>query len=399
MTMRNVAAVALGLFIPAGALLASASLPTGAALLAQSRPVFEEDFESGLDGWSFPLGRGHGIVAEEGTDNHVLRMQTVDEPVYALVDGSAAWGAVRIEGRVLFPDDDDSYLGFIYRYRDTGRRIDFGSAYIKGNGSYAQANEHHDTNVGRTFYPELRSDLAGERAIEIGGWQRFALEVVGREAHLYVGDMTTPAMTLPPASPDAGAFGFKPRNPGAGVWIDDIRVTTLVGFSYRGRPVPAVPYDRDAFVTDWHVLGPMPEHALPVETAEDIDTDAPVRTDGETLHWRPFPADRRGAVLTGRVTEFRRARRVAYFHATVDAPRAGPAELWLSTVDDLAIWVDGAFIGYAGRQPYAWWDVVGNPRHAPLRSRIELRRGSNDILIRVLGGTYATGAFYLRIVQ
>lgn len=376
-------------------------------LLAQSRPVFEEDFESGLDAWSFPLGRGHRIVSEgahrivseAAAGNHALRLQTVDGPVYALVDGSAEWGDVRIEGRVLFPDDDHNYLGFIYRYRATGRRIDFGSVYIKGNGSYAQANEHHDTNVGRTVYPELRTDLEDERAIEIGAWQRFALEVVGPEAHLYVGDVTTPAMTLPAAAQGSGSFGFKPRNPGAGVWIDDIRVTTIDGFSYRGPPIPDVPYGRDAFVTDWHVLGPLPEHALEVETADDFDPEMSARSGGQTLGWRPYSTDHRGAVLTGRITEFRGARRVAYFHATVEAEREGDAELQLSTVDDLAIWIDGTFIGYASGQPYAWWDVGDEPDHRPLRSRITLRRGSNDVLIRALGGTYATGGFYLRIVE
>ena len=72
----------------------------------------------------------------------------------------------------------------------------------KGNGSYVQANLHSDTNVGRTLYPEMRAALEGPRAIVIGAWQRFALEVVGSEAHFYVGDMSTPAMTLP--APERG---------------------------------------------------------------------------------------------------------------------------------------------------------------------------------------------------
>lgn len=364
---------------------------------AQPQLLLQEDFESSLEAWSFPLGQGHGVVTEPNDGNRVLRLQTVDEPVYALVAGSEEWGDVRIEGRVLFPDDDHNYLGFIYRYRDTGRRIDFGSLYIKGNGSYVQANEHHDTNVGRTLYPEIRRDLEGDRAIHIGAWQRFALEVVGPTAHLYVGDFSTPAVTMPASSSDTGLFGFKPRNPGAEVWIDDIRIEAIEGFSYEGPPVPDVPYARDGFVTDWHVLGPLPDHAPEIETAEDLDPRIPVRLGREMRRWRPYPADHRGAVLTGRVTEFRRARRVAYFLATVQAPHDTDAELWLSTTDDLAIWLDGTFVGYGGRQPYAWWDSGDNPEHAPLRAPVALREGPNDILIRVVGGTYATGGFYLRI--
>ena len=81
---------------------------------------------------------------------------------------SADWDGVRLEGEVLFPDDDHNYLGFIYGYQRTGDRIDFGSLYIKGNGSYVQGNTHRDTNVGRTYLPEARTDLVGPHAITIG---------------------------------------------------------------------------------------------------------------------------------------------------------------------------------------------------------------------------------------
>lgn len=377
-----------------------ADVPLPAASDRSSDPpetvvLFDDDFESGLDGWTFPLGRGHGIV-DDGSGNRVLRLRTVDLPVYALVDGSGVWDDVRIEGRVLFPVDDDSYLGFIYRYVDDRRRIDFGSVYVKGNGSYVQANVHHDTNVGRTLYPEVRASLAGARAVRIGSWQRFALEVVGAEAHLYVGDMTTPALTLPTAPHASGAFGFKPRNPGADVWIDDVRITAIDRFSYDNRPIPESAYHRDTFVTDWHVIGPMSSHAPAVEGGS-FDPDLAIRSDGRMLRWRPFAADHRGAVATGRATELRGSRRVAYFHARVEAARTGDAELWLSTVDDLAIWVNGKFVGFAARQGYAWWDVDRNAEHAPVRAAVPLREGPNDILVRAVGGTYASGGFYMLV--
>lgn len=96
--------------------------------------------------------------------------------------------------------------------------------------------------------------------------------------------------------------------------------------------------------------------ALTVPTA--FDPDLAIRSDGRMLRWRPFAADHRGAVATGRVTELRGSRRVAYFHARVEAARTGDAELWLSTVDDLAIWVNGKFVGFAARQGYAWWEAI-----------------------------------------
>ncbi|NNF14862.1 MAG: hypothetical protein HKN72_16665 [Gemmatimonadetes bacterium] len=365
-----------------------------------STPLFADDFESGLTGWRFPYGSGHVVVEYEG--NRALRLETASLPVLAVVVGSDSWGDVRIEGRVLFSDDEHNYLGFIYRYGVDDGRIDFGSVYIKGNGSYLQANPHYDTNVGRTVYPELRADLTGRRAIRIGEWQTFALEVVGAEAHLYVGDLNTPAMTLPAsASPRGpqGSFGFKPRNPGAAVLIDDIRVTDLREFRHQGPRIPDAPYDRPEHATEWNVLGPLTRHAPDVETASATDLRRSVASGGRVFRWRPFEADERGAVVTGRVVDFRGDDRVAYFHTAVESDTERVAELHLSTVDDLAIWVNGVFVGFAARQAYAWWDAGSNPEHPPLRSRVTLQPGTNHVIVRVVGGTYATGGFFLRVVD
>lgn len=391
-------------------LVAAAVLALGVApgLKAQDRPapleggalLFSDDFESGLGNWTFPYGSGHAIVGTRG--ERALRLETEGLPVLALMNGSETWGDVRIEGRVLFPDDDHNYLGFIYRYTSGDGRIDFGSLYIKGNGSYLQANPHHDTNVGRTLYPELRTDLRGRGAIRIGQWQTFALEVVGAEAHLYVGDMVTPAMTMPAfASPMGaeGAFGFKPRNPGAGVLIDDIRVTSIPSLGYDGPPVPDIAYDRTSHTTDWNVLGPLTGHAPVVEAATAPDLGRRVVVGSRTYRWRSLEADPRGSVVTGRVVDFRGDDRVAYFHAEVPSDEDRAVELQFSTVDDLAIWVNGFFRGFAGRQGYAWSDAGSNPDHAPVRTRVTLRAGANHILVRVVGGTYATGGFFLRIVD
>lgn len=367
--------------------------------------IFTDDFENGHDRWRFPHGRGYDVI-ETGDASHgrALALRTASLQTHALIHGSEAWTDVRIEGEVLFPGNVHNYLGFIWRYVDADRRIDFGSLYIKGNGSYAQANPHSDTNVGRLVYPERRASLTGSAAIKIGEWQQFVLEVVGAEAHLYTGGSAAPQLTL--RSPEAarGAFGFKPRHPGGDVWIDNIRVRPIAAFSYRGPPQPDIPYTRDAFVTDWRVLGPLEDVSPEIESGR-ISLRQTIEDDGRRVGWRAFPADHRGAVISGRVTEYRGSRRVAYFHTILAVPpREGgshdassrEATLEVSTADPLALWLNGEFLGFAAAGAAAWWDVGENADHPPTRVTINLRPGANDLVVRAVGGAYATGGFFLR---
>ena len=370
-----------------------------------ARWTFADDFENGLELWHFPHGQGYELVdTGETSRGHALALLTSGLQTHALIRGSEAWPDVRIEGELLFPDDVHNYLGFVYRYVAADRRIDFGSLYIKGNGSYAQANPHSDTNVGRTIYPERRALLTGNAAIRIGEWQQFALEVVGGEAHLYVGASTLPRLTVRSEEAARGGFGFKPRHPGGEVWIDNIKASPIDGFSYRGPPKPDVPYARDRFVTDWRVLGPLQSTSPEVESGR-VSTSQTVDDGEREVAWRPFSADHRGAVITGRVTEYRGSRRVAYFHTVLGAPggqggdnrTAREAELEISTVDPLALWLNGEFLGFASAGAAAWWDAGENPDHAPDRVTVRLRPGPNELLVRAIGGGYATGGFYLRM--
>lgn len=372
-----------------------------AAITRQSHPaqqnLFEDDFETGVDGWSFPFGQGQELVDAGGGRGTALELRVIDEPVYALIEGSDQWDGVRIEGDVMFPEDVHNYLGFIYRYVDDRRRIDFGSLYIKGNGGYIQANIHHDTNVGRTWHPEVRTNLEGAGSIQIGQWKRFALEVVDELAHLYVGDFDTPAMTLRSNVATAGGFGFKPRNPGGAVRIDNIRVSAIRSLTYRGAPIPDPAYRRADWATEWSVLGPLSAHAEEVEGSAPTDLEGTVAEGTDQIRWRALDSDHRGAVSTGAVTEFRGGRRVAYFHTAVTSEGRNEVDLVLSTVDDLAIWVNGTFTGFVDRQPAAWWDASRNAARAPRRLRAVLQEGRNDVLVRVVGGVYASGGFYLTV--
>ena len=362
-----------------------------APLLALATPLsaqlrFSEDFESGLDGWRLVSPHAMSIENVGGPGRgRVLVMNADGWDVYALVRGSETWGNVRVDGEVLFPTDEHNYLGLLYNYREHDGRVDFGNIYIKGNGSYLRVNPHRDGNVGRTLYEEYRTPLTGAAAIEIGRWQQFRLEVVENVAHLYVGDLSVPQLVFPYYEATEGAVGFQPRSVGGPVWIDNIRIESITSFTYRGAARPAIDHRPDSVLTSWTVAGPFTQH------------DDQIARDPARAEWRLAPVDGRGAVLTAAVTDYAGPRTVAYFRTTVEAAAPGEAILHISSVDDPVIWINGRFRGFPARDDLAWHDFWSNPDHAGNRLRIALRRGTNDIVIRVRGGQYATGGFFARI--
>ncbi|MGD9902018.1 MAG: hypothetical protein AB7U83_01010, partial [Vicinamibacterales bacterium] len=262
---------------------------------------------------------------------------------------------------------------------------DFGLVYVKGNGSYLPVNPHRDFNVSRLVYPEGRVALTGPAAVTTGEWQRFAFEVVGTTAHVYVGDLETPQLTFAGFEGATGRFGFQPRSVGGPAWVDDVRVRAIDTLSYSGPPRPAVDYAPDALVTRWQVTGPF-------VSSRDRVAQAPT-----TASWRPMPVDARGAVVTGRIVDYHGPDTVAYFRTTIRAGAPMPAVLEMSTVDDLAVWANGAFQGFVARQDAAWFDVGRVAGHAGRRLRLHLRDGDNDVVVRVRGGVYASGGFFARL--
>ena len=79
------------------------------------------------------------------------------------------------------------------------------------------------------------------------------------------------------------------------------------------------------------------------------------------------------------------------------SPAAGPAVLHLSTVDDLAVWINGRFHSFVKREGLAWWDFWFNEEHGGQRIPFDLQEGANEIVIRVRGGAYASGGFFARV--
>lgn len=364
----------------------------------QTGVLFFDDFESDLAGWAISDPQAIRILdTRDPAHRNVLLLSPAHAKLHALIRGSESWPGYRIEGEVLFPEDVHNYLGFIYNYAQRGDRVDLGSIYIKGNGSYIRVNPRRDWNPSRMLYEEYRTPLAGRDTIRIGEWQSFAVEVVDRVCHFYVGDMAVPKVTFDLYEHAGGQAGFKPRVVGGSTWLDNVKATAIGGLTYQGpRQPPGIEHRPDQLVTSWRVLGPLAGSDSGLEQAADPGTRTVIEGDIEH-EWNDFEADPRGAVVTGRVTDFLGDRTVAYFLATIEIPEGETGRFEFSSIDHLALWVNGRFEGYSYRDRLAWHDFGRNPEHPPTDA-LRLREGMNRILIRVRGGVYASGGFFARVV-
>ncbi len=369
--------------------------------LSQPKELFRDDFQMGLTRWEFNDSRAVAIK-DSGDPEHdnVMQLEPGGARVFALIRGSGSWRGYRIEGEVLFPTNEDNYLGVIYNYRETPRRVDLGSIYIKGNESYIRVNPRRDWNPARQMYEEYRTNLKGNDAIVTGKWQRFAAEVVGNVCHFYVGDLQTPKVTFDLFEGGSGKAGFKPREVGGAVWIDNIHVTAIAQLSYRGPRQPTgINYQPEKLITDWQVLGPLTKALPEIEAAAEPVAIASVRDEGTAQRWHKFATDARGAVVTGKVTEYTGSRTVAYFATTIKVTEGDKAVLQFSMADNLAVWRNGKFVGYFDRDQFAWHDFGNSPKHPKEYASIPLSVGSNNVLVRVRGGQYATGGFFARVLR
>ncbi len=366
---------------------------------ARAQEFFHDDFAHGLSRWRVTKP-DHIVVEDSGDPAHgkVLKMDPGGGThSFALIRGSENWSGVRIDAEVLFPDDGNNYLGLIYNFTERDGRIDYASIYIKGNGSYLQANPRLDGNPMRTLLPEYQIPLRGASAIVIGQWQRFRAEIIGSVCHFYVGDMHTPVLTFDFPDLKSGPVGFKPRVAGYPVWLDNISVTAISRFTYAGPPIPDHAYEPQQLLTDWDAVGPF---AARIEAIEN-ETFQPAKAyseSGRPYRWQKFPTDRRGAVVTSRLVEFMGPRHRAYFHTTLHSDKAESIELQFSSVDELLLWVNGDFWGYLSPANAAWFDFWKNPEHANHRQavQVQLRPGENHVLLMTNSGAYADAGFFVR---
>lgn len=366
---------------------------------------FTDEFSGDLSGWDL-VGEHAISIVESGNSDHgrVLAMQP-DGIVYALIRNSDEWGPVRIEGDVLFPGQANAYLGVVYNYSRSGNRTDFGEIYLKGNGSYLRMNPWRDGNVSRLLYEEYRTPISGQDAIRPDEWQRFKVEIQGSMCHFYVGDMSVPKVTFDLYEGTSGHIGLKPRVVGDPVWVDNIRVTSISRLSYDGPRLPDLTYEPDSVVTDWEFIGPLRSPNTAIEWTSGLRVGE-IIVDDSIYTWQTFETDARGAVITGRITEYSGEHPVAYFRTTIESDHEKDIVLHFSTVDELAIWVNNRFDGFTYRDGYislpendwnAWYDFWENPTHVGNRQSIRLNRGSNQIVIRVRNGQFASGGFFLRV--
>jgi hypothetical protein len=347
--------------------------------------LFTDDFEHGLDRWRI-VGENGVMIKASGDPSHGSVMELVPNgDVSAIIKDSSKWGRVRLEGEMLFPTNVDNYLGFIYNLTERNRRQDFGLIYVKGNQSYLQANPQHDFNVTRLVYPELRTNLTGSAAVKVNAWQRFAIEIDGVRAHVYVGSSDVPQMTFDGFEYDRGPIGLQPRSVGGPVWVDNVRVRSIGGLSYSGPSIPSIAYDPTKLLTNWQVAGPFDR------------TDDDLGRHPDRGRWAKFETDARGAIITGRVVDYHGPNTVAYFRSTIASEAGGESELEFSTSSDLSVWLNGRFMSGASRQEFAWFDFATNKEHQPRRLTVTLKAGRNDLVVRVRGGAYAEAGFFSRV--
>jgi hypothetical protein len=366
-------------------LVAGSWLLPGATWAEES--LARDDFEDDLSQW-LTVGP-HGNVrivpqAGAGADNHVLELVPQrGEFVHTLLRGSEGWTNVRIEGRVLFPTNGDGYLGLIYNHRRQGSRTDFGCIYIKSNGSYIRVSPHRDGNPSWRLYEELKVPLEGSRKIAPNRWYRFRLDVVGREARFAFEELAQPLVRFDGIEMDRGAIGLEAR-PGRGdpVWVDDIVVRRLGAIPTTDPEAGAKPMS-PTLLTHWEVFGPFARPSDAVEAG------------GGTPLPRSVVADKRGMVITGRITDFVGGdRHLAYLRSTLDGGKDGARrDLVFSSANRIDAWLDGRHLATMEPQDYAWTDFLSTPEHVAARLSVTLSPGPNILLLRVDGNRFAGGGF------
>ncbi len=362
---------------------------------------FTDDFESDISNWEVNDMQSVRIVDSGDSHGKVLSL-IPNGNVIVLIKESDQWGAIKVEGEMNFPDNVHNYLGFIFNYNRRARREDFGVLYLKGNSSYIRANPFRDGNVSRLLYEEFRTNLRDENRIQIGKWHKFKMEVEAEVCHLYIDDMKIPKITFDLFEFKSGKVGFQPRPTGGEVRIDNIKVSSIKSLSYKGVPIPNPDYKPDELLSSWEVMGPFKrprkeiENHFPKELGQGIEIDGKIRT------WEPFFGDKRGAIVTGKVTEFEGENSVAYFRIPIQVKESTQFTIHFSTIDELTLYLNGRILrrvyrdGYVSRENdwNAWYDFWENPEHAGRKISVNVKEGLNFLVVKVRNGQFASGGFF-----
>ena len=214
--------------------------------------------------------------------------------------------------------------------------------------------------------------------------------------------MEIPKITYDLFELKSGKIGFQPRVVGGEVWIDDIKVTSIKGFKYKAEKIPNIKYQPDSLITAWEVFGPLTKPNLAIEQAVNYN-DASIDVNGAILTWENFKTDPRGALISGRITEYQGENTVAYFRTLLVAEKDKTVTLHFSITDELAIFFNGIYSGVVYRDGYvsdnndwnAWHDFWKNPKHAGRQFEFPLKKGKNQLIIKVRNGQFASGGFFV----
>ena len=373
-------------------------LPLGCA----AQILFEDNFEGNLSAWEINNTESIKIIDSQDPKQGKVLVLNPNSNVSALINNSDQWGPLKVEGKMLFPKNEQNYLGFIYNYKKSSEREDFGLLYLKGNGSYIRANPWRDGNVSRLLYEEYKTNLVEDQAIKIGKWHTFKVEVFNEICHLYINDMEKPKITFGLFELKSGKIGFQPRVTGGGVWIDDIKVGSIKQLSYEGENIPNIKYESDSLITEWDVFGPLPKPNLAIEQTVNFE-DATKDINGANLNWENFKTDARGALITGRITEYQGENTLAYFRTFLVAEKDKTVNLHFTTTDELTLYLNGKDVGRVYRDGYvsrendwnAWYDFWKNPKHKGRKKKVSLKKGKNQLVVRVRNGQFASGGFFV----
>ena len=103
-------------------------------IVCSAQILFEDNFEGSLSGWELNNTASVEIIDSQNPKQGKALVLTPNSNVSALIKNSDQWGSLRVEGKMLFPKKEHNYLGFIYNYKKSNQREDFGLLYVKGNG-------------------------------------------------------------------------------------------------------------------------------------------------------------------------------------------------------------------------------------------------------------------------
>ena len=144
-------------------------------------------------------------------------------------------------------------------------------------------------------------------------------------------------------------------------------------------------------INDWKAIGPFNKRIDDVEKSVE---NLPIIIDGQTYSWSEFATDERGCLLAGKLCRYSTDQKLAYFSTQIDSDKNLQTVIEFSSKNNLQVWVNSNFVGNIEKQRNAWFDFFQNPEHSGNRLPIELRKGTNQILVLVEGGNYSGDGVY-----